>query len=197
MRYEAGLISIGAGTLLLLAGTVTAVRAAPADTPNQTDRTFAITVGQGNVAEVQASRLALKKSDNKGVRRVATMLITQHSEAQTALMQAGSRVHVRVPDDTDAAHKAALRKLTRLSGRAFDKAYLKGLVRDHYKTIALFNLELKNGNNSTIHGFAARYLPDIETHTQHITAQASKFGIPTSARADTHRPANSTLASSL
>lgn len=178
MRFYSGNIAFTAGLAVLMAGVATAAKAAP-DAPNATDRMFAMTVGQGNVAEIQASRLALKQSKNPAVRDVAKMLIKQHGEAQTSLMQAGARTHVRVPDNTDAGHKAMYRKLTHLSGPAFDKMYLTGLVHDHYATIALFNRELKDGSNSTIHGFAARYLPDIETHTQHITAQASKYGIQT------------------
>jgi putative membrane protein len=173
-----------AAAVVLTGGASSAVRAQEGDAPNARDRQFVMMVGQGNIAEIKASRLALQKSKDEGVRKVATMIVQQHSVAQETLKQtiAQAKLNIKVPNDTDPMHKREYRQLSRLSGTAFDKMYIKGQVRDHYKTIALFNKELEKGQNSHIQGYAQRFLPDIQTHTQHITAQAGKLGIPTATK---------------
>ena len=65
------------------------------------DKTFAVTVSQGNNAEVMASKLALKKSSSKKVRMIATMLVKQHGKAQDALMKTAALEKVKLPPGTD------------------------------------------------------------------------------------------------
>lgn len=166
-----------AGALLLTAGMTTLTAQADSKV-SPLDKTFAVTVSQGNNAEIMASRLALQKSSSKRVRGIATMLIQQHGKAETSLKQVAMLESIRLPKGTDEAHRAMYRKLQRLSGADFDRAFIAGNVKDHYKTIALFNKELSNGNDTQVRSFATTYLPDIETHTQMITAVASNYGIP-------------------
>lgn len=166
-------------TVAFAAGGAMAQKASEPDTPNAMDRQFVMMAGQGNIAEIQTGRLALKKSKDEGVRKVANMLIMQHGQAQASLKQHASMAKLKVPDAPNPAQKAMYKKLSRMSGMAFDKEFIKGQVKSHYKTIALFKKEMTNGRNSHVQSFAQRYLPDIETHTQHITAQAGKLGVPT------------------
>ena len=142
------------------------------------DKTFAVTVSQGNNAEVMASKLALQKSSSKRVRMIATMLIDQHGKAEGALKKTAQLEKVDLPEGTDEAHKAAYKKLQGLSGEAFDKAYISDNVTDHYKTIALFNKELANGTDTQLRSFATKFLPDIQTHTKMITSLASNYHLP-------------------
>jgi len=164
-----------AGALFALGGTAVTARAGT--TVNSLDRTFITTVGHGNTAEIQSSRLALKKSSNKKVRGIAEMLIQQHGQAQQALLQLGPKVHVAVPTTPDPSQKAMYRKLSRLSGAAFDKAYMKGQVGAHYQTLALFKKEMASGNDTLVHSYAQRYITDIQNHTQMIAAVASNLGL--------------------
>lgn len=143
-----------------------------------TDRMFVMKVAQGNMAEVMSSRLALKKSKDEKVRMIAEMLIKEHGQAQADLKSTAKTLKYKLPASTDAKHKAMYRKLSRLSGMTFDKAYMMGQVGDHYATIALFKKELENGSDSNIRNFAAKYQPGIENHTKMITSTAGRFGIP-------------------
>lgn len=148
---------------------------------NAMDKQFTTKVSQGNIAEIKTSQLALKKSSDKRVRMIATMLIQQHGVAQKDL-KAVARLHqVSLPADTDPMHKREYRMLSRMSGTAFDKAYMKGQVRDHNATVALFNKQLANGNETHVRSYAAKYLPDIQNHTMMIHNVASNLGIPVAA----------------
>jgi len=167
------LISFAAAAMLLTAG----AGAANAQVSG-IDKTFAITVSQGNNAEVMSSQLALKKSSSVQVRKIAAMLVQQHGQAEVALKQVATMEKIMLPPGTDAKHRAIYRKLSRLSDVAFDRAYIAALVPDHYMTIGLFNKEMTTGTDSQIRSFAAKFLPAIQTHTQMITAVASNYNIP-------------------
>jgi putative membrane protein len=163
---------------LVLVAAAPPVQAAPAGL----DQIFAITVSQGNNAEVMASRLALKKSSSKRVRKLANLLAMQHGAAEASLKQVAASEKIHLPAGTDEKHRALYSELQGLSGAAFDRKFIEANVGDHYKTIALFNKEMANGKNTAVRSFATRYLPDIETHTQMITAIASNYHIPVATR---------------
>ena len=165
---------VAVGAALLVAGS-----AAHAQSKSSSlDRMFAVTVSQGNMAEVMSSQLALKKTSSEKVRKIATMLIQQHGQAETSLKKVAAQEKIMLPSGTDAKHREMYKKLEGMSGAGFDKEYIAAQVGDHFKTIALFNKELTGGTDTAIRSFATRYLPDIETHTQMITAVASNYGIP-------------------
>jgi hypothetical protein len=68
-----------------------------------------------------------------------------------------------------------------MSGASFDKAYMQGQVRAHNATVALFNKQLEDGNETHVRSYAAKYLPDIQTHTGMIHNVASNMGITVAA----------------
>lgn len=178
MRVAKGL-SVLMSTLAIAGGLLGPAHAD--ETMNAMDKQFVRKVAQGNLAEIQTSRLALKKSSNKRVQMIASMLIREHGVAQKDLKAVAQLHTVSLPAQTDPMHKAEYRRLSRLSGTAFDKAYMKGQVRDHNATVALFNKELANGNETHVRSYAAKYLPGIQNHTGMIHNVASNLGIPVSA----------------
>lgn len=146
------------------------------------DKMFVRKVAQGNIAEVMAGKLALQKSKNEKVRSIATMLVAGHSKAQEDLKPVAATHKITLPRDTDARHKAMYRRLTRLSGTAFDKAFLKGMVKGHNATVALFRKQMDKGQDSHVREYAAEHLPDIQTHTRMIHDVAGNMGITVAAK---------------
>jgi putative membrane protein len=154
---------------------------APQERLSTLDKHFVKTVAHGNSFEVQSGRLALKKSQDEKVRMIATMLVKEHGEAQSDLMKVAMAHDMKLPSAPNPMQKAMLRKMSRLNGDAFNKAFMKAQVDSHYATIALFKKEMTNGTDSHVRDFAAQYQPGIETHTNHITSTASRFGVKVAA----------------
>jgi putative membrane protein len=158
------------GALAAVAGVCTLTQAASmsggSSHPSGTDRRFMTTLAQGSMAEVKLGKLALQKSQTAQVRQVATTIVQDHTQANAALMQVATREGVRLPKDTDPAHKAAFRKLSGLSGAAFDKAYIANQVNDHDKTVGLINHEEESTNNGPLKAFLAVTYPKIQMHTK-------------------------------
>lgn len=178
MRFTKSLTA-AMGTVAIISSLVSSAHAD--EKMNAMDRQFTTKVAQGNIAEIKTSQLALKKSSNKRVRMIATMLIQQHGMSQKDLKSVARLHMVSLPAETDPMHRREYRMLSRMSGTSFDRAYMKGQVRDHNATVALFNKELSGGNETHVRSFAAKYLPDIQNHTGMIHNVASNLGIPVAA----------------
>ena len=145
---------------------------------NDTDKKFAKMAGYGNASEVAAGKLALTKSQNNEVRMVAETLVREHSEALNALIPIGKAANHPVPTEPDPTHKKMAAKLSKMSEASFNKEFIKGQIKDHHATIALFGKEIASGENADLKAFAQKYLPGIKEHTKMIYQAATALGVP-------------------
>ncbi|MBC8141602.1 MAG: DUF4142 domain-containing protein, partial [Armatimonadetes bacterium] len=109
---------------LFSAATVFTVSNAYAQTPSAQDKTFMVKACQGNHAEIAAGKLALKKSQDAKVRGVAQTIVSEHSANEMKLQALAAKYDVKLPNAPDAKHKASAKKLAKMSGKAFDNAYI-------------------------------------------------------------------------
>jgi putative membrane protein len=134
------------------------------------DTQFMMRAHQGNMAEVELSRLALepRRGASTRVRQYAEMMIRDHTQADTRLLQLGQQKGFTVPpgQDLDAEHRQIRDQLARLSGTRFDQAYMSAMHRDHVKTVALFQQEAQRGEDRDVRAFATQLLPALRQHLQ-------------------------------
>jgi putative membrane protein len=78
----------------------------------------------------------------------------------------------------DAATKARLEKL---SGKAFDRAYMRDMVTDHTKDVSEFRMESKNAKDPDVKNFASQTLPTLKDHLKEAKSIAPKAGVKTTA----------------
>ncbi len=91
---------------------------------------------------------------------------------------------VTLPSAVDAAHKAKMDKMSKLTGDAFDRVYMADMLKDHQKDVAEFRKESKFGKDADIQGFATKTLPTLEEHLKmahDIQAKVSGKAKPTAA----------------
>src|SRR6478609_6699168 len=65
-------------------------------------------------------------------------------------------------------------RLEKLSGEAFDRAYMKDMVADHTKDVREFKNEAKNGKDPDVKNFAAQTAPTLEDHLKEAKNIAPK-----------------------
>src|SRR5262245_41675846 len=106
------------------------------------DRSFLRTAAVANRAEIMTSQLALKRSTDKKVIRVARMLVKDHTQALKDLKQLARLKHYSLPESTDSEHRAVYRRLARLSGNEFNRQYILAQTRDHNAAVALFRKQM-------------------------------------------------------
>jgi putative membrane protein len=133
---------------------------------NSTDQMFVTQVSIGNNAEIAAGQLAATKAENAAVKAFGQMMAMEHGMAQTDLKKVGTSTGISVADTVDAEHVALMARLNSLSGHSFDTAYMRSQVKDHQKTLDIFQTELNSGNHQQVKGYAGQYLPHIQMHFQ-------------------------------
>ena len=109
------------------------------------DQQWVMTVAQGGMAEVELGRLASEKASNEQVKEFAKKMVDDHTKANDELKSIASTKNITLPNETDAKHKATMDRLSKLSGDAFDRAYIRDMLTDHRKDVNAFRTESKSG----------------------------------------------------
>jgi len=128
------------------------------------DAQFAVKAAQGSLAEVQLGRLAAQKSQSETVRAFGQRMATDHAECKAKLKKIAAQENISLREDLDQDAKQSYEKLSKLSGRNFDRAYAQDMVKDHKKGVAEFQKEASAGRNEAIRTFATDTLPTLQDH---------------------------------
>ncbi|HEY3330885.1 MAG TPA: DUF4142 domain-containing protein [Capsulimonadaceae bacterium] len=128
------------------------------------DAMFAKKAAQGGMLEVKLGRYAADNATDGRVRDFGKRMVADHSKANADLIKVASQQRIVLPKSPDSKQQAMAAKLMRLHGAAFDRAYVKAMVKDHTEDADEFAKEASKGKNPAIKGFAARTLPIIEHH---------------------------------
>jgi putative membrane protein len=156
--------------IMIVAGVLSAGSAA-AQSP---DQPFAREVAMGGMAEVELGTLAKEKASNADVKQFANRMVADHGKANDELKQWAGQKNVTLPTAVDAKHKATHDRLAKLSGDAFDKAYMQAMVMDHQKAVATFKREASSGKDPELKAWAGKTLPTLEDHLKMAQDTAAK-----------------------
>ena len=133
------------------------------------DKMFMQMAEFSNIAEIKTSQVALKKATKPALKDFGKKMIDDHTTAEDELKQLASSKSVKLKNDTSPENKAALAKLMKLNGAAFDSSYSKVQKDGHDKTIAAFQKEISSGKDADVKAYAQKYLPAIQEHDKMIT----------------------------
>ncbi|MEZ2223481.1 DUF4142 domain-containing protein [Rhizobium sp. RCC_161_2] len=154
---------------------------APDQTNNQ-DRLFAQLATAGGLAETEFGKMAAGKAKTDVVRQFASMTIRDHDDANAKLKTLVDDARIPVPTALDPDHQAVRDQLAKLSGAAFDEAYIKAQIVEHQKTAQLLAWEISMGEDVKLQQFAAAMLPIVVDHlqwAQHINASLTGSAVRT------------------
>lgn len=130
------------------------------------DRHFAMEAAEGGIMEVELGKIAAQKATNADVKAFGQKMVDDHGKANDELKSIASSKNITLPDETTVKnkHKAMLDRLEKLSGAAFDKAYMSDMVKDHVTDVAAFEHEAKSGKDAELKAFASKTLPTLKEH---------------------------------
>jgi len=120
----------------------------------------------GGMAEVELGQLASGKASNAEVKQFAQRMVTDHGKANTELKSLAEKKGFAVPTEIDAKHKQTMDKLAKLSGPAFDRAYMEEMRKDHKKDVNEFKQQSMKGSDPDLKAWAATTLPTLQEHMQ-------------------------------
>jgi len=128
------------------------------------DKKFAKDAALGGLTEVELGKLAAQKASNDAVKQFGQRMVDDHSKANEQLKQIAGKSNIEVPAALDSKHQSRIDKLAKLSGPAFDKAYVKDQLKDHERDVDDFKSEAQNGSDPNVKQFAMQTLPTLEEH---------------------------------
>jgi putative membrane protein len=120
----------------------------------------------GGLAYVELAKVAVDKSTHDSVKQFGQTLIDDHTKANDELKQVASQQNVQIPDSLDSKHQSKIDKLSKLSGPAFDRAFVKAAIKDHQKDVREFQQEAQNGTMPQVKDFASKTLPTLQSHLE-------------------------------
>jgi putative membrane protein len=143
------------------------------------DQKFVMKAAQGGMAEVQLGELAKEKGSSDAVKQFGQRMVDDHSKANDQLKQLAANKGVDLPSSLDAKDEATKTRLSKLSGDAFDRAYMKDMVADHTKDVSEFRRESQSAKDPDVKNFASQTLPTLEDHLK--SAKSVDSGLKTTA----------------
>lgn len=160
---------------LLAAGPLGAAHAAG---PN--DAQIAAIVVAANTVDIDAGKLAEKKTKNKEVRAFAKQMVADHSGVNKQAVALVKKLHV-TPEANDTSNsltqggESTRDRLKGLSGAEFDKAYVDNEVSYHQTVLdALDKTLIPSATNAELKGLLTKVRPAFVAHldhAKHIQAQ--------------------------
>ena len=162
----------GAGTGVTPSSTAGATSSAAGDTgvgaPVMGDKMFVKKAIRGNFNEIDTAKMALQKSQNDQVKQFAQKMIDDHGKMLDDLHTLAGQENIKYKDEPNPDGKKLAAKLDGLSGAEFDKAYVKGMVKDHKEDVRDFQAEINTGKDQPTKDAAQKSLPVIQDHLQMI-----------------------------
>ena len=156
--------------LALITAALLGALSAQAQNLAKSDQQMLLQLAQGNMAEIEAGKIALQKSQNTEVKAFAQKMIDDHTKGLQEVQSVAQSKGVTLPSEPDAKHKAMANKLNNLSGDAFDRTYLaQAGVADHKKTHALVQKVQSNAKDADVKALAAKLEPTVAQHLTHVT----------------------------
>ncbi len=133
---------------------------------------------QGDNSEIMLGQLAQQKGGEK-VKTFGQTLVTDHTLAKQQAGDVAKTLGVAPPSDPMTEAKDEEAKLSRMSGKDFDREFAAYMVTDHKKDIAEFQ-DQASANNGSASALAAKQIPVLKQHLQMAEAIATSGSASTS-----------------
>jgi len=128
------------------------------------DHTFVMKAAEGGMAEVKLGQLAADKATSEDVKKFGQRMVSDHSKANDELKSLAQQKNITLPTDVNAKDKATYDRFSKLSGAAFDRAYMQHMLADHRTDVNEFKKESTSGKDPEVKAWAGKTLPTLEEH---------------------------------
>ena len=142
-----------------------------------TDRRFVHKALEGGMAEVELGRLALTKTNDPGIKEFAQKMVDDHTKLGNDMKMVAQQNGIKVPERLSKKDEATKAKLEALNGAAFEKSYLKDMVKDHEMDDAEFKKESQMAAIPAVKDAATNGESVISMHLEMVKKLAAEHGV--------------------
>jgi len=159
--------------LFILALAVSACSSTQTSETRLPSHSFTAMAASGDHFEIASSKIALDKSHNKQVRKIARRLIDDHTSSSKDLQKLVADNNLRpLPPRMEPPHQHMLDQL--VHSKNFDHDYLIAQERAHQEAIGMFENCSQNSGNPALRDFAGKTLPTLQEHYRMIEKALGK-----------------------
>ncbi len=163
--------------MLMAAIGLVALNSVKAQSPNLKPDTATLHFVQnamiGGLQEINSGNLAVKKGKSQDVKSFGAMMVKDHSQANTRLMQLVKSKGIQIPPQAAIVVPDVM--LARANGVEFERNYVDMMLAGHNHTVSMFQAYAASGKDPDIKAFAQQTLPVLKQHLAAVKALAAKM----------------------
>lgn len=174
--------TMAAVAVAVAAAVVAPAQQAPVPTPRpatkppalaSADRAFIQTAAKGGMAEVALGELAGTHAKTDEV-KFGKRMVADHGKANQGLTQLARDKAIEPPKEMDRTQKSVHDRLAKLTGEAFDRAYVEEMVKDHRHDVKEFERASGRAKDQDLKAWIDKTLPTLRDHLREIENISAK-----------------------
>jgi len=142
-------------------------------------QSFLKKAAEGQQAEIAMGRLASERAGDEKVKQFGALMMEDHRKAGKEIQLLALKEGVVLPTELTGKHQDKREEFAQLAGDAFDRAYIRYMLRDHRKDVKEFERQAKAIKDPQVQRWAEGTLPLLKQHLQTAQRIASSIGIET------------------
>lgn len=132
------------------------------------DAMFVKKAADGGMTEVELGKVADKNGEKQEVKDFGKQMVEDHGKANDNLKTVAGKLNLPVPEKVSPKHQAKIDKMSKMSGAAFDKAYVQDMIKDHEMDIAEFEAADKEVKDADLKKFIEETIPVMKHHLEMV-----------------------------
>jgi len=128
------------------------------------DSTFVQKASEGNLGEIELSKMVAKQTTNAKVREFANKLAQDHMKANQELTGIANKLNITPANEISKHCREMKEKLSKKSGGDLDREFVSAQVKAHEEALQMYKDQAKNGQSADLKAFANKVVPTIEEH---------------------------------
>jgi putative membrane protein len=136
--------------------------------PTAKEKMFVKKAAMGGMTEVALGKVAAANGGSDEVKDFGNQMVKDHTTINDNLKEVAGKMGLEVPAELDAPHQGMVDRMNKMSGPAFDKAYVKAMVKDHQMDVAEFEKAEGMVKNEDLKKFISDSVPTMKEHLDKI-----------------------------
>jgi putative membrane protein len=140
------------------------------DNDMENDADFVAKTVELNYGEIKFAQLATQNSSNPEVKKMAAMLVTDHTKTLNELKAFASGKSISVPVEEDDEARRKTERFSDEAGKDFDKKWCRQMIDRHEESINKFEKRIDKTEDADLKAWLTKTLPVLKSHRDQLEA---------------------------
>ena len=145
------------------------------DNDTENDADFVANTVAANYGEIKFAQLAVDRSSNAEVKRIATMLVADHTKVLGELKTLASTKGITVPVEEDDEAKRKTERFSDEAGKDFDKKWCREMIDRHEESIRKFEKRSEKSEDTELKNWINKTVPSLKHHKEELEGCLEKI----------------------